>query len=968
MADFFFPEFLAILANDPFCAFTVHTDTNLDDDEFDGLSVGATLSGLIDLHPRALQCVHVNAQSLVQHFDYLTELFLSCKVHVIAVSESWLKPSLDAQLPQYNLFRNDRLNKGGGGVGLYIRHDLAAEVVTASPSEYSSKCEFLFVKSSVGHKKFLIGVIYKPPSVDKNFCDYEESLSSFIADYDDVIILGDHNSDLLADKPESRHVKSMYESLNLNILQSEPTHHKAILDLIVVSNLSRVLNFKQLPAPGFSHHDLLFLSYSLKVFKFQPKIITYRDMKNVNLNDLRADVGTLPWYQIFELRSVDDKVNLLNSLILEAYDKHAPLVSRRVTHPPAPWLDDNIRNLMRRRDCAYRKYRQLKTPHAFEKFRILRNKTKQCVRNAKFRFTNSLQRDHGKQLWDKLKFLGIGRRPQNLASKIDVNSINQECIMAAPPSDPNMVTRTCNKILSQANQENLFHFTPVTEAQVYESFSGLKSNAQAFDNISLSLLNNILDCILPYVTHIFNASLSSGEFPSTWKFAKVIPLPKNNSLNCNEVRPISILPVLSKALEKIVFFQLNEFLNINDLLDPYQSGFRSGFSTSSALIHVVDELASGMDEDSLSLLVLLDLTKAFQSVDFDILLAQLKAIGCSDLVAKWFDSYLKGRSQAVVYKDETSSPLPLHNGVPTGSILAPLLFSIYLLGLPASLLNCKYHLYADDLQIYITFKSIDLVGAVNLVNSDLQRLSLWTQLRCLKINPAKTQCMLLGNPKATARVMNSSPPPILINNSIVPYSQDRIKDLGVWIDPALTWSPHISSICQKVHFSLHSLSKLKHLAPLSVKKFLINSLIMPLFDYCDVVYSSCREIDAIRLQRAANYCIRFIFGAKRSDHISPLLGQLGWLRLDKRRKLHSLLVLHKLLNDSSVHYLVDKVNTLNTSRNGILLEIPRHKTAHYSRHFKIDSARLWNALPAEIRSLTGSAFKNKVHAHFLSDR
>jgi len=415
---------------------------------------------------------------------------------------------------------------------------------------------------------------------------------------------------------------------------------------------------------------------------------------------------------------------------------------------------------------------------------------------------------------------------------------------------------------------------------------------------------------------------------------------------------------------------MTQFMSDNKLLDTFQSGFRSGHSTTTALLNVTDELNLAIDRGLVSLLVLLDFSKAFDSVNYQVLLSKLSKFNFSASAISWFRSYLFDRQQCVSLESKTSNFCAQVSGVPQGSVLGPLLFSLYLQDLSDCLSFSSYHLYADDLQIYLSSKVSDWPTAVHHINHDLTMIESWASDNFLNLNPDKCQCLVIGMPKSVARVlnMNADHLSVQLSSKSIPYERESVRNLGVLFDSSLSWHHHTTFICNKIYSCLHPLKRLKYILPQSIKAKLVESLISPVADYCDVLYDGFTQLLSNKLQRSFNHCIRFIFNKKSREQITPMLKQLSWLRLTDRRSLHSLTLLHKLIysSDTLPGYLSSRVTLLQSERNGPLLLIPRCQTAACSNHFFTRAPREWNQLPKEIRSTTSNKkFKQLVHEHFL---
>jgi len=553
-------------------------------------------------------------------------------------------------------------------------------------------------------------------------------------------------------------------------------------------------------------------------------MVTYWDIKPINEATFYEDAMQLPWLGIWNLRTVDEKIETFNNLVLQLYDKHAPQKTKRMTKKfPAPWMTSTVRDLMTDRDLSYRRYRRDKSDVNLQNYKRLRNKTNQAIRNAKLRFMHRLidpnmtQRD----VWKNVHSLGIGRTKRNSENiTIPLERLNEHFTTIPCVPTGNIMQRNLTEEQGQidAPTHEKFFFTYVTTADVRKALNRIKSKATGADNISISLIHKIIDIVLPTVTHIFNASLMTSTFPDIWKQAFIRPLPKvDTPTTPTDFRPISILPTLSKALERIVYKQLTDYLNKYNLFDKYQSGFRAGHSTATALLKVTEDIREAMDEQNITLLTLLDFSKAFDSVNIDLLIHKLRLLHLSDHAVSWFNSYLCDRRQCVTSGNQTSSWRIVRTGVPQGSVLGPLLFTMYVNDISSVLRHCKYHMYADDLQLYIHTRPGSLNDAIHKVNEDLDLILTWTRKVGLALNAEKSQAILIGRQRLLCTTNQNSQPLIKINNKSIPFSSS-VKNLGVHMDSNLHWTDHISKTSQKVFAILHSLYHLKKISTPKPKK------------------------------------------------------------------------------------------------------------------------------------------------------
>ncbi|CAG9135534.1 unnamed protein product [Plutella xylostella] len=687
--------------------------------------------------------------------------------------------------------------------------------------------------------------------------------------------MGDFNTDLLVPDSRTRKLLSVVESVNLKFLPLSATHHSSttdtLIDLILTSDDSLVARHGQHLAPGFSKHDLIFCSYRLRIPKAKPVVLLQRNFSKLDAERLRSDATQIQWSDMQDLPDINDKVAFLCSNVIKLFDTHAPVRPVKLKHRPTPWINETIRKFMVRRDRAFRRYKISRTEENWSACKVARNRCNQMCRNAKRRYiAEQLELSSPAGTWKFLRSLGVGKPPK-LDNQIpfDINTLNNH-FASSLTLDSHTKNLTLNLIHNMPTPDiDSFIFAPASPEEIRKIILSIKSKAVGHDNIGRIMVTNLLDILLPAITHITNHSLDSGNFPDLWRKAYVIPLPKiSNPSSLNHYRPISILPFLSKVLESIVHRQLTAFLCNGGLLNPYQSGFRAGHSTTTALLKVTEDIRSGMENRMITVLVLIDFSNAFNAVDHDLLLAVLVKSQISPAAVSWFSSYLRGRQQAIRSCSVLSDWSDLSAGVPQGGILSPLLFSIFI-DLVSSSLLCSYHLYADDLQLYCQVKPEDLVSAINQLNGDLNSILDWSNRFGILVNPVKCQAIIIGSSQLISNHdLNSAP--LVFDGCNIPFSS-TVKDLGVTIDENLSWVPQVNSVSRRIFASLHSLLPLKNFLPFQTKRSLAMSLLLPILDYADVCYLDLTEALLNKLERLQNTCIRFIFGLRKYDHVSVRL-------------------------------------------------------------------------------------------------
>ena len=365
----------------------------------------------------------------------------------------------------------------------------------------------------------------------------------------------------------------------------------------------------------------------------------------------------------------------------------------------------------------------------------------------------------------------------------------------------------------------------------------------------------------------------------------------------NNYRPISIIPVVPKVFERIIYDQAYAFLTNNNILSNCQSGFRCLHSTITALLEATNDWAYNIDRGNVNSVVFLDLKKAIDTVNHSILLSKLNAYGFGCSTNNWLASYLHDRSQKCFVNNHLSDYCTLLCEIPQGTILGPLLFLIYINDLPNCLEHSKPRVYADDTRL--TFASNNVEDMNLFSNQDLAKVE-WLVANKLTLNQSKTEFMLIGSRQRLSNFI--SEPSLAIEG--VPIKQVPLtKSLGVHIDEHLTWSEHIHKLTKKIASGIGALKRVRPFVPATTLRYIYNSLIQPDFDYCSVVWGNCNKTLADKLKKLQNRAARVLTFSSYDTSADPLIRQLGWNELDNQRKFHKAVMVHKSLHGLAPDYL-----------------------------------------------------------------
>ena len=936
-----------------------------------------------------LKIAHLNARSIPRHIDEITNLLVETRLDVLAVSETWLYPNANSclyNIKGYNILRHDRINKRGGGVCIYSRNDLNTKII---PISYEfDQPEMLAVELTNGTNKIAIAVLYKPPNIPYGvFATMHESLAHILCNFDNVVMLGDLNIDLM--KPETCAAKflvnNVFEPFSLTQLVTTPTRitesSAKILDLIMVSNQNQVKMVNSCDLPGISDHSLIFMAYVFKRSKNKTKPIWRRDFRQFSIDRFNEDLVKANWENvyIFEELDTENKVTVFNNIITELFDKHAPYKQFRPKFGRTPWLTEEIKKIMDDRDTFKIIFnRDRNNVEALNNYKELKNRVNNEIRKSKIKTFNKKINSNitnTKDFWLGAEMLGIHDTKKSRHScTLSPDALNDTFVSNNNASSNNQfIKNEINKILMMPKMDPVsdFQFKHVTELEVEKIIKSLRLTSGGHDDINAKMLKLTLPyCVIP-VTDIINSSFSTSFFPNQWKKAVVIPIPKIlNPNSTNDFRPISLLPTLSKIAEKIAAKQMIEFLTINNLMEPLQSGFKSGYSTATALLKITDDIFSSIDAGEVTFLVLLDYSKAFDTVNHELLLAKLKVLGFTEGALNWLLSYLSNRLQKVKVNGEFSEWKHVINGVPQGSILGPLLFTILVMDIGKCVKNGKFHQYADDTQLYYSAKVDKIDETIGYINSDLENINTYSSSNGLRLNHSKSHYIIIGSRANIIKVDKKNIPPITISNNAINRLKE-VKNLGIYFDESMSWVRNINKTICKAYASLRALYRLKRFLSIESKTILCESLVLSHFNYCDYLFFNLTTVLCSKIQKVQNSCIRFIFNLRKYDrhHITPYLSKLGWLNMKNRRMLHSLVLMFKIDKNIAPSYLINAVNRVKSAHEYNLRTANNFRTikcrqTNRQNTFFAMIPPLYNNLPANCKNCnTISMFKTQCKAH-----
>lgn len=909
------------------------------------------------------------------------------------MSETWLKPFIPdsrVQLPDYQLFRNDRANKQGGGVCVYVHKSISAQILRCSDgsSVGTSKVEYIILRMMVRSAVVGFVVTYRPPKV-AGIPELFDAVQEASHLFSKVVIVGDFNSDMLVDSYDSKVIKDLLLAQDLSLVNNAATHHTStshtLLDLIITDSLDDVLRFNQSAQPQLSGHDSVQLTMRIEIQHSASDRLCFRNLKCLDtpeyVNQIESIVSSKVSGNLQDFTSLplNDMVDCFTSSINSALNSIAPIIEVNSGKRRPPWLSQEILNEIQHRNRLRNLHRRYRSKESYDQYKTQRNHVKTLVENSKIQYnTERLSQIHdSSHLWKELRSLGIiDNKLKRNPLPVSVEVLNDHFVDSVERIALTFTGNDMPADIFDSPPENraIFNFQYVTNELVSGLVAENKTNSQGIDEISHIFLKKGSYIVTPMLREIINKSFATSTFPEKWLQSVIIPIEKiKHPTEISQYRPISILCSPSKILESVVSDQLMSYLGENNLLDPYQSGYRKHHSVETLLNNLLDDIRLAADQGKITFLVLFDFSKAFDFVNHDLLLRVLENLGCSNSVLEWFSSYLANRKQAV--KDEKGNLSHWRvnsNGVPQGAVLGPLLFSLLINKFSTCLQYCRYNVLADDIQIHLSGSSLELATIVKRVSADISSMFDWAKSYMLKINLVKTKVMILGTSRTLSQLTDVLPKSLNVRDHVIPVVTSA-RNLGLMICSTLSWRDQSIITAGKIWGVIHQLKRSKASLSFNLRKQLIISLVFPHLDFCSTVQTNITLADENIVQKAFNAAIRFIFHVSKMEHISPYYQKLNWLRVRNRRKYAQGLLVFKLLQNRSPAYLANQLvhktsgSSRNIDRNPHCLNVPPCRTEFYKQSFIVSSINLWNSLPSQLVDTDSiGLFKTRLHSYLMN--
>ena len=864
---------------------------------------------------RGIKLAHWNAGSAHLHnkMDELEQVVSNLHPHVLGISEANFKRghSLeDVQIHDYDLILSKTLQNdilGVSRVVCYMHQSMVGKVRNDLMSDSFSS---IWLELGLPRKKkFLVCQLYREwqymgqtddssrslPEQLARWSIFLEQWSQALASGKEVIVMGDCNLDHfkftnagqlqpLVDALIQEIYPHGVQQCVQGVTHSWPGRTDSCLDHIY-TNRPQKLGQAQVQANGASDHRLIFVNKHAKNIRENIRYVKKRSYKNFKEQDFREAVNNIKWYDVYACQDVDLAVDLFTSKLTEILDKMAPVKKFQVRTKYAAWVSDNTKEKIKQRDAAQQTAATTQKEEDWAKYRRLRNDLTCVKKKEKLVWQqNHLEAceetsDFGK-LWKNIlgwlnwsstssptKLSHNGRLVTSPAEMAELQ--NQYYIDKVKTIRNNMPVQRKDplSILRERMQgrSKPFSASAVTPDQIDKIICSLKnSKASGVDMVDTYILKLVKANIVPAVCHIVNLSIQSNRFPTKWKIAKVIPLYKGKGckLDPKNYRPVAILPILSKILERAMFLQILGHMDINCYFNPNHHAYRSFHSTTTAMLQMYDTWLDAVEDGNLAAVCMVDMSAAFDVVDTDILLEKLKLYGFDKNTIQWTWSYLTHRSQGVYIEGTMSSLLPLEAGVPQGSILGPIYYTIFTNELPQVVHEQDCPLQGDPSAKIFSIHCQECGGVCcyaddstyTVVGKDPQELSdaLSRKYKVmaefltdnkLKVNDEKTHLLVMTT-RQKRRFIDTDSVQIQTPSAIIkPSSVERL--LGAQVHQDMRWVEHIleseSSLVKSLNIRVGALKKLSNMASFKTRKIVASGIFMSKLIYLMPLWSGCEE-------------------------------------------------------------------------------------------------------------------------------
>jgi exonuclease III len=952
--------------------------------------------------PHTFSLCHLNIRSIPKNLNDLDSYLkmLSTKFTIIGLTETWLTES-NAQcysIEEYKHYFDLRKNRRGGGISLFVKNHITV-IERSDLYVQNALCQSLFIELEKDNlnisENVIIGLIYRPPNTDvREFNEYlSDILEKITREMKPIYLMGDFNINLLdIDNhiPSSEFIELLYSN-GLYPMITKPTriqnNSATLIDNIFHNNIN-ASNFNGILYTDISDHLPIFsidLNTKKHVDSSQPQQNSqFRNISENNIKKFIYKLSNFDWSSVTRDCHGHSAFKSFYNNFQQMYNECFPFkVIKHKYLNRKPWLSLAMQNSIKLKNKLYLKFKKTPSQKNLDTYKTYKRTLNNLMKKAERQHYHNLMeinKFNTKKIWTILKDIINKKKSRSIPNKFKIadtitsdknriaNGFNDFFVNIGNSLSKNISLSNSDPLqFITSNNQSSIYITGAHENEVKKIILSLKEASAGWDGIHAKIIKRTFHLFSEPLTHVLNLSLSQGFFPSELKVAKVIPLFKSgDTLSLNNYRPVSILPVFSKILERLMYSRILKFINKHNILYKYQFGFRENYSANMAIITLIDKITSAIDNGDYVFGVFLDLRKAFDTVNHQLLLKKLQKYGIRGIALSWFTDYLHERYQYVNFDNHNSLKKQITCGVPQGSILGPLLFLLYINDISNVSKLLFPVIFADDTNIFI--KGKDLKDTATILNSELLKITTWLKANKLSINIDKTCYILFTSRRRTIPDYST----IKINGQLI-KCVDHTKFVGVTIDSKLSWEYHIRQCKSKVSKGLGILTKARKVLNSDSLLTLYNCLIYPHFMYCIEVWGTAANIYIDSLFKTQKKAIRIIKSAAFRAETSPLFKELKLLPLAEIYKYCLLLFMFKYVKGSHPNIFNDVFlrNTnvsVQSTRQSLNLRIPTCRTELLQKTLRYKGVIEWNYISRKLDHYCSiHSFKKRLKIYLLND-
>ena len=709
--------------------------------------------------------------------------------------------------------------------------------------------------------------------------------------------------------------------------------------------------------------------------------IKYRVFSDENILHFRDEIASISTDMhnvlINPTTTIDEKVYTYFEYYKRIYEKHFPLKNKKVHNKTLskPWITNDIQKLIKNKNFLY--YKKLKQPTtlSIEKYKNCKKDLDKSLKLSKKLYFERRMLETSRNMkdrWDAIRLLINKRKNKNASCPIKHSVLGTHFSQIAQKLNSCLPNVECEVLPSTrtSDKEMNFSFKNVDAHTIYTIINKLNVNkGPGPDEIPAKILKATDNIIAPHLSILFNECLKEGVYPCNFKVSLCSPIFKGGDLDPDDpisYRPISILNAVNKVFERILHDQLMCYIENNDILPNFQFGYRKKHNTSQAVLTFAKEVEKALDNKQSAIAIFMDLSKAFDTVDKDILNKKLQSIGVNAASCKILYDYMSNRSMKFAGDNEAYS---LEYGVPQGSILGPLLFLIYIYDMKNISCNTTSIVYADDTNLIVTGNNIE--DAAIKANDVLNKYLNYFNMNKLSLNKDKTKYMIFSHRKCSKNT-----PELTINNSILERVHS-IKFLGVVLNDKLDWRDHKAYIKTKISKNIGVLNRCRKILNMKDILSMYNCFILPYLSYCIPLWGSIDVSENDIIKKAQNKVLRIMTNTRRTHRAWEQLSNLKILSIDNLYKIEVAKICHKHIYSNlptifennlmpKLSVMVHSVGTRSNTDINYHFD-PSSSLKMANKSFTADCVRIWNEIPYNIKKQSSSKiFSSDLSSHLIN--